>query len=595
MASIADIRAKYPQYNDLSDEQLANAVHRKFYSDIPVAEFNSKIGLPTQPSVAGDLVKSTGQGLREGVEGIAGQFGDIPNALGGIVNKVVGYVASPEEAKQAGDAAKTGADVVSGLPTYTLRKAYDWLTGNDEPTPLASPTSADVSNTVTNTTGVAPYKPTTTAGEYARTASSFVPAAAAFGGASPSNIIKYGVLPGIASEGAGQVAQEIYPGAETYARLLAAMAAPVGVAGANKVISPFGGAISEERAALNKVMKREGIDLTAGQQTGNKALRTTEGQLGGGAAQNFAERQGEQFTGAIMKRIGSNATRATPEAVNEAGTRIGGMFDDLASRNNITIDEQFSKEVGDTLRTYVENTNPTARIPAVSNTVADITADIAKGSISGAKYKQLASTIGEKLKTATGEELEAYRGIREALDDAMERTIAVNNPADLGMWKETRNAYKNLLVVEKAVTAAGENARHGIISPAQLRSAVVAQGRRAFARGQGDFADLARAGEGTMAALPDSGAIGRIAALLPGSTTGTGAAIGGAVGSVLGMPGLGAAVGAASPHIGRIAGRAALTDVGRKYLANQVKAGSGLNRQGISAVIQAVIANMAKQ
>ena len=83
------------------------------------------------------------------------------------------------------------------------------------------------------------------------------------------------------------------------------------------------------------------------------------------------------------------------------------------------------KEVGDTLRTYVENTNPTARIPAVSNTVADITADIAKGSISGAKYKQLASTIGEKLKTATGEELEAYRGIREALDDAMERKSTI--------------------------------------------------------------------------------------------------------------------------------------------------------------------------
>jgi hypothetical protein len=45
MASIAEIRAKYPQYNDLSDGQLADAMHRKFYADMPREEFNAKIGL----------------------------------------------------------------------------------------------------------------------------------------------------------------------------------------------------------------------------------------------------------------------------------------------------------------------------------------------------------------------------------------------------------------------------------------------------------------------------------------------------------------------------------------------------------------------
>lgn len=49
MATIADIRAKYPQYNDMSDDQLADAMHRKFYSDMPREAFNAKIGLQTQP------------------------------------------------------------------------------------------------------------------------------------------------------------------------------------------------------------------------------------------------------------------------------------------------------------------------------------------------------------------------------------------------------------------------------------------------------------------------------------------------------------------------------------------------------------------
>jgi hypothetical protein len=44
MATLGDIRASYPQYGDLSDEQLADGLYRKFYSDMPRDEFNAKIG-----------------------------------------------------------------------------------------------------------------------------------------------------------------------------------------------------------------------------------------------------------------------------------------------------------------------------------------------------------------------------------------------------------------------------------------------------------------------------------------------------------------------------------------------------------------------
>jgi hypothetical protein len=47
--NISEIREKYPQYNDLSDEQLAQGLHQKFYSDLPFADFSSKIGLATKP------------------------------------------------------------------------------------------------------------------------------------------------------------------------------------------------------------------------------------------------------------------------------------------------------------------------------------------------------------------------------------------------------------------------------------------------------------------------------------------------------------------------------------------------------------------
>lgn len=46
---IKEIRDKYPEYNDMSDKQLADALHRKHYSDMNRDDFYSKIGLQTEP------------------------------------------------------------------------------------------------------------------------------------------------------------------------------------------------------------------------------------------------------------------------------------------------------------------------------------------------------------------------------------------------------------------------------------------------------------------------------------------------------------------------------------------------------------------
>lgn len=37
--NIEEIRAKFPQYNDLSDDQLLIGIHRKYYSDVPIQSF----------------------------------------------------------------------------------------------------------------------------------------------------------------------------------------------------------------------------------------------------------------------------------------------------------------------------------------------------------------------------------------------------------------------------------------------------------------------------------------------------------------------------------------------------------------------------
>lgn len=47
---LEDLRKKFPDYNDMSDEAFASAYHRKFYSDIPFDDFAQRIGLT--PSLA---------------------------------------------------------------------------------------------------------------------------------------------------------------------------------------------------------------------------------------------------------------------------------------------------------------------------------------------------------------------------------------------------------------------------------------------------------------------------------------------------------------------------------------------------------------
>ena len=144
MATIAEIRAQYPQYSDMSDADLAGALHTKFYSDMPVAEFNAKIGLtpapvttPTPPNeipatrvespnwaTAREFISPTVQALGT----LAGAtFGAPAGPLGMVTGGGAGYAATEALLKQA--------DVLAGnappmTPVQGLESgAKDVLTG----------------------------------------------------------------------------------------------------------------------------------------------------------------------------------------------------------------------------------------------------------------------------------------------------------------------------------------------------------------------------------------------------------------------------------------------------------------------------------
>ncbi len=88
MLNIQEVRSKYPQYKDLSDKELLDSLHGKFYPDMPIEEFYSKTGfgmeersqvLPplTKRQQAADILKSAGSGLYKGVSYVPGMGGDL--------------------------------------------------------------------------------------------------------------------------------------------------------------------------------------------------------------------------------------------------------------------------------------------------------------------------------------------------------------------------------------------------------------------------------------------------------------------------------------------------------------------------------------
>jgi hypothetical protein len=72
---LEDFRRQYPQYSDISDEDLAKGLHRRFYSDIPFEDFSQRVGLITAESGFFPALKAGASGVQEAGYALAGRTG----------------------------------------------------------------------------------------------------------------------------------------------------------------------------------------------------------------------------------------------------------------------------------------------------------------------------------------------------------------------------------------------------------------------------------------------------------------------------------------------------------------------------------------
>lgn len=366
--SIADVRQKYPQYDDMSDAELADRLYQRFYSDMPRAEYDQRIGLAqpqamepqaqateqaplgstpdaqaAQPmSMGEDVVRSFGAGVRSGLEGLVALPGDLSNLAATQISAL---------AKRLGANEQT-ADLLGKALTRV--------------TPMGPPTSETVQGATNALMGDAlRHEPQTTAGEYARTAGEFLPGAAVPGGIVARTAAV--AVPAGVSETAGQLTEGTpYEG---LARFLGAVAGGSAVGTAQGAGALRAATKADRAQKVNTALAEAaefGVPLTRGQASGDLKALTAEENLRQmpGIAQRpmrqFDEAQQAaigQYTDQMAARFGRSAGDAA-EVVPEGVRRIAAS---LEAKGNALYDKAFEsglmvhKEALDNLPAFINN------------------------------------------------------------------------------------------------------------------------------------------------------------------------------------------------------------------------------------------------
>jgi hypothetical protein len=456
-----------------------------------------------------DAAKSGGSGLLKGVASFVGLGGDISKGLGAATQSMEKRGVPVQESRQA---------MLDVMPEW-LRKYHQprqTMTGLvTGAAPVDRPVigSAEVRGAMDSAAGapIASYKPQTTGGEYAGTVGEFVGNPMSYMG--PGGMTMKAVtaaLSGAGSEAAGQATKG--GAAEPYARVGGAIAGALAPAGMARAVTPAPASAARQR--LVDVLENEGVtSITAGQRTGNETLRYAESVLGNapmsGQQTSRIYREGqEQFTDAALRRAGTSGA-ATPDVLQANNTRLGDQFRDLSARNTLQMDPQFASDVRRVIQEY-GRVLPSEQRQQLYNIITDIGQH--GNAIPGQVYQTTRSRLSRSASdNAAGGDAEfgrAMGGLRDALDDAMGRSIS---PADRQLWNESRRQWGAQKVIERTASRAGEATAEGMVTPANLRNTVSAENRGAYARGEGDFSELARAGAGVMGQMPQSGTAPRSA------------------------------------------------------------------------------------
>jgi hypothetical protein len=175
MATLAEFRAAYPQYDAVPDVKLADSLHQKFYSQIPKMDFYKTIGLGAAAAIPGAEnvvtgVKPPEVSMRDRVAGII----ETPLALGatlagGLISPIAGGISLAASGKgintpEGRKAMEAGMKAVQYQPrTQTAQQALGAFGEFLQPLTAALPPTLGSVGTTLNALAVPAFQQTTAA------------------------------------------------------------------------------------------------------------------------------------------------------------------------------------------------------------------------------------------------------------------------------------------------------------------------------------------------------------------------------------------------------------------------------------------------
>lgn len=472
MSKLQEFRSKYPQYNNVSDEDLARALHQKYYSSIPYEQYAAQLGITQQvpaqaPAAPQQMPTGSGfvRGLRDPIDAGA-QF--LPRALafvtslgGAAPNAVSRFL--EREAKRVDKLNLSEEQKYQALRDAAQEKGFDWarLGGN-------------VLNPVSFAAGSG-------AASLAARGGAGLLGQAAAAGATGGLLTPVTDTENFAAEKAQQVG-------------LGAVLAPVAqkaTAGVGRVLSPL-------TTAAEQRMRDLGVRLTPGMAMGGKFNTAEEFlqymPLVGSQVQDARQRAVYDFNKAMLNKTLGKVGQQLPEdvigrdAIAYVGDQISKQYDDVLSNMKWQLDKKTGTQLRDSLNVAAQKLNQEQNAE-LTRIVKTRVVDKLKSGIAGGDIKVVESELGKLIKDYKASTSAFDREVGDELvniSNILKTSLERQNPKFVKSLRKVDSAKADLYRIEQA--AAATNADNGVFSPKAFQQAVrqkdPTRNKRAFARGE---------------------------------------------------------------------------------------------------------------
>jgi hypothetical protein len=259
---------------------------------------------------------------------------------------------------------------------------------------------------------------------------------------------------------------------------------PAGAPGGAALPAPIG-LNATERATL-EAGERLGLKFTPGARTGSPTLRQLEAKLESvpatsgpffGIAKNNQKVVNREF----LKAIGEQGDEVSSAALANASRRIGGVFDEAAANNKTVYDNDLQTALTQIERNASAELQP-AEFGQIQKQLENLLEKAAQtGSIDGAAFQNAFSGLGRMTQNASAGVGFYARQVREALQDALIRSVGPQQAAKL---KNARDQYRILVTAENRVGAIDVGA--GNVKPGLLGNAFANSDKGGYLRGYND-------------------------------------------------------------------------------------------------------------